>query len=88
MSLSPINSYWMVWRNNVLRKLEAKKMKLVSITIFIEQPHHLRQEPVFYPNGTHCHYDIWDLIWDVWFNMGCLVHLYLCFFYQLNLIII
>lgn len=40
-------------------------MKLVSITVFIEEPNNLRQAPVFSHNGTHCPYDIWDLIWDV-----------------------
>lgn len=56
-------------------------MKLVSITVFIEEPNNLRQAPVFSHNGTHCPYDIWDLIWDV---LSCL---HLCFFYQLNVII-
>lgn len=44
-------SYWIAWRNNVLRNLEAKKVKLVSIIIFMVQPHHLRHEPIFPPYG-------------------------------------
>jgi len=43
----------------MLRKLETKKVKLVSIIIFIVQPHHLRHEPIFSPHEAHCPCVFW-----------------------------
>lgn len=45
-----------------MRRLEAKKMKLVSVIIFIVQAHRVRNEPTFPPHGALCPRSTGDLV--------------------------